>query len=315
MKNKFAFRIVATMLLVGIAGTLIGQEDSKQETTTKEKKPAASKSAVKELRILIMDPLSAPLACDCVQGYAQRKYEELGKFLAKKTKSKVKIIWSESFESGLKKLGGNVDLVIGKHSVVLAHAKEHKVGVKPIAHLTGSDGSTTQTGLIVVRKNDEAIAASDLKGYRIFFGPKDCDEKYKAPIAFIKEMGGEVPKTIETSGACSEAATKLLELDKDTKAAAIISSYAKPLLEGCGTINKGDLRVIGETDEVHFITAFVNSKLKEDQSKELLETLLTVGEDVKLVKALETDTGFVEFEELKSKDDKKKTDKAAVKKK
>ena len=305
MKIQSVFHFGLALLLT-LSTSVLAAQDSKTGKSTADSK-TASKAAAKSLHILIMDPLAAPLACDCVQGYAQRKYEELAKFLAVNMKAKVKIIWSESFENGLEKLGGRVDLVIGKHSVVLAHAAEKKVEVKPVAHLTGSDGSTTQTGLIVVRRDDPAVAASDLKGYRIFFGPKDCDEKYKAPMAFIKDLGGELPKKIETSGACSEAATKLLELDKDTKAAAIISSYAKPLLEGCGTINKGDLRVIGETDKVHFITAFANKKLSADMSKELLATLMKVGEDVKLIKALETDIGFVEFEELKSKDDEKKS--------
>ena len=33
--------------------------------------------------LVVMDPLSKPLSCDCVQGYAQRKYELLGEHLTK----------------------------------------------------------------------------------------------------------------------------------------------------------------------------------------------------------------------------------------
>ena len=33
-----------------------------------------------KLVLVVMDPLSAPLACDCVEGYAQRKYEKLRTF-------------------------------------------------------------------------------------------------------------------------------------------------------------------------------------------------------------------------------------------
>ena len=33
------------------------------------------------LRLVVMDPLAAPLACDCVGGYAQRDYTRLGAFL------------------------------------------------------------------------------------------------------------------------------------------------------------------------------------------------------------------------------------------
>ena len=113
-------------------------------------------------------------------------------------------------------------------------------------------------------------------------------------------MGGEIPKTIETSEACSAAATQLLELSADVKGAAIISSYAKPLLEGCGTVKKGDLRVIGETDPVPFITAFVNSKMDEGLVSNLKMALLEVGKDESLRKALETKKGFVEFKQEKA---------------
>ena len=53
------------------------------------------------------------------------------------------------------------------------------------------------------------------------------------------------------------------------RGAAVISSYAAPLLEGCGTIKKGDLRVVGETEPVPFVAAFATNLLNEDEQAEV----------------------------------------------
>ena len=73
----------------------------------------------------------------------------------------------------------------------------------------------------------------------------------------------------------------------------MISSYAQPLLEGCGTIQPGDLRVIGETEPVPFITAFLRDDLAPQQQAAITETLLAVGQQSELQQALETAAGFV----------------------
>ena len=39
-------------------------------------------------------------------------------------------------------------------------------------------------------------------------------------------------------------------------AVAVISSYAKVLMEGCELIDKGMLRIVGQTGEVPFVTVF-----------------------------------------------------------
>lgn len=251
----------------------------------------------KSLTLVVMDPLCDRLACDCVEGYAQRKYEALGEYLEKQTGQKVEVFWGESIQAALEETNRTPDIIVGKHSVVIHNAGSVEVDVKPVAQLTGKDGSVTQTGLIVVRKNDPAASVADLQGYRIFFGPEDCDEKSKAPMDLLKSNGIELPKEIETSGACSQAATKLVELSEDIKAAAVISSYAEPLLAGCGTIQKGDLRVVGISDEVPFVTAFLNTKLSDKSQEAITEALLATGDEENLLKALETLSGFVPFEE------------------
>jgi ABC-type phosphate/phosphonate transport system substrate-binding protein len=261
---------------------------------------AADKSG--ELVLVVMDPLALPLSCPCVKGYAQRKYEHLGVFLTKELGRPVKVFWNESLEKAMKeKTDGKADIVIGKYSVVLSDAKRTSQTMTPVASLTGKDGKTTQTGLILVRTDDKAQTIDDLAGYRIFFGTADCDEKLAAPARLLKEHGVSIPAKPETYPACSDSAAALLELPKETKAAAVISSYAAPLLEGCGTIQKGDLRVVAESEPVPFVTAFVNGRLAEDERSAISKVLIDMGARPELLIALETKAGFVAWQETEKK--------------
>ncbi len=245
------------------------------------------------MTLVVMDPLCDRLACDCVEGYAQRKYEVLAEHLQKRTGKKVDVFWGESLEAALEETDKTADIIVGKHSVVKHNARAASLNIRPVAALTGNDGSTMQTGLIVVRRDDPAVTVADLTGYRIFFGPEECDEKSAAPMALLREHGVPVPGQREVFGACSQAATQLVELEPSVKAAAVISSYAEPLLEGCGAIEKGDLRVIGISEEVPFVTAFVRQDLPESLQKAIAKSLLEVVDHGEVVKALETQLGFV----------------------
>lgn len=253
--------------------------------------PAADGSEKTGLTLVVMDPLAGPLACDCVQGYAQRKYEHLGVYLQEKLSRPVKVVWAESLPTAIKE-NGPADLVIGKHSVVKFDSAKAKAKFQPIASLTGVDGSTTQNGLLVVRKDDSAKTVADLQGYRILFGPKDCDEKNAAPVALLTSAGIDLKEPLETSPACSTAAASLMDLPAGTKAAAVISSYAEPLLQGCGTIKKGDLRVVGRSKPVPFISAFANAKLPAGDIDAIRTALLDVELNAELLVALESGAGF-----------------------
>jgi ABC-type phosphate/phosphonate transport system substrate-binding protein len=248
------------------------------------------------LVMVVMDPLSAKLACDCVKGYAQRKYEKLGEHLQRSLKRKVDVVWGESLANAGKDAAGRpADLVVGKYSVVLADARQENWPAVPIASLTGKDGKTTQTGLIVVRKDDPAQGVENLNGYRIIFGPADCDEKSAAPLALLRSKGIEIAGKPETADTCSIAATCLVELPEGVKAAAVISSYAEPLLAGCGTIKQGDLRIVAVTAPVPFVAAFASGNLSPADRAAIRGALLQVGEHPDLLAALETKAGFVPF--------------------
>jgi ABC-type phosphate/phosphonate transport system substrate-binding protein len=247
-----------------------------------------------------MDPLAAPLSCPCVEGYAQRKYEKLAEYLSERLGRPVHVTFAESFEKALAQIGcKSIDIAIGKDSVVRHDAAAMKLGVTPVAALSGKDGKTTQTGLIVVRSGDKAQTVEDLKGYRILYGTAACDEKFAAARTSLSAAGVELvaPESAETTEACSDGACKIIEWGDSEHAAAVISSYAAPLLEGCGTIKKGDLRVVGETAPVPFITAFVTESLDDATQSTVRQSLLEVGKQAELLAALESLVGFVPIAE------------------
>jgi hypothetical protein len=142
------------------------------------------------LTVIVMDPLALPLSCPCVKGYAQRDYDQLGKFLEGRLHQPVRVVFSESVREALdKKTEGKADLIIGKDSVVRRQTKRAGIGVVHVAALTGLDGKTVQTGLWVVPAKDPALSISDIKGYRIILGAEDCDEKHLAAQNLMVDMG------------------------------------------------------------------------------------------------------------------------------
>ncbi|RCS48237.1 hypothetical protein DTL42_13610 [Bremerella cremea] len=273
----------ALLLLNGLAGIVSAEE--------------------KPLTLVVMDPLAAPLSCPCVEGYAQRKYEHLEAFLEKQLGRSVHLLFSESLQT-LKEedlAGGTVDLIIGKDSVARYDAKLKKMTVTPLGRLTDKEGGTMQFGMIVVPQDDAAQSPADLKGYQIYFGAIDAQEKHEAAIDLLTKAGIELPKKLEISQACSDGACKILELEGPTKGAAVISSYAAPLLEGCGTIKKGDLRVIGKTKEVPFITAFATNHVSSADQQKVRDALMMVATEPELCAQLETLVGFLPVEEAEVK--------------
>ena len=268
-----------------VAGLLLGCDRQRPAT-----QPATQAQAGEPLRLVVMDPLALPLACDCVKGYAQRRYEKLGEFLAQRLKRPVMIAFAEAIQSAFNQSPSDLHVIIGKDSVVLSDAAALNISVIPIAMLTDKSGATDHVGLFVVRGDDPAKTIRDLKGYRILFGPKEEAEKHQAALAALRDSNIPLPATIRTIPSCANAAIDVIE---KKAGAAVISGYAKPLLEGCGSIARGEIRVVAKTGPVPFIRAFVTDALSQAERKRVLDALLAVAEDKKLLTALETSRGFV----------------------
>jgi outer membrane protein assembly factor BamB/ABC-type phosphate/phosphonate transport system substrate-binding protein len=258
----------------------------------------------KPLTIAVMDPLAKPLSCACVQGHAQRDYEKLGTYLEKELKRPVKVLFAESLSKINKMADSPIDLVVGKMSVVKFDVGIANLSVHEIAMLTDKQGKTTFTGLFVVPQADRAKKIDDLDGYKILFGPPDCDEKFQAAADALAGAGIAIPEDMETRPGCSDSVVEMLE-KSGTRTAAVISSYAAALLEGCGTIKKDAIRIVGETEPVPFVAVFAADSMSENESKTILDALARVKDDPELLKALESKSGFVAVEKKKTKKKKK----------
>jgi outer membrane protein assembly factor BamB len=243
------------------------------------------------LRLAVMDPLAKQLSCPCVQGHAQRDYDELGSCLGESLGRPVTVAFGESLDAFTNE---GFDVVIGKRSVVESDAARIGLDVLPIAALAGKDGLTTQRGLVVVRGDDPARTVADLERHRIVLGPADCAEKHAAARVLFAAHGIEVPPDCPTAASCSAGATAVVEAAAQggPPSATVISSYAQPLLEGCGTVKKGDLRVVGETGEVPFIVAFASGEMAATDRDRVLAALLETNTLPLLQLAIESQGGF-----------------------
>jgi ABC-type phosphate/phosphonate transport system substrate-binding protein len=248
------------------------------------------------LTVVVMDPLALPLSCPCVKGHAQRLYDKLGAYLEKQLGQPVKVLFADDLSKLIRNGTTGIDVIIGKRSVVQFDAKLNNLDARPAMMLTGKDGKTTLTGLIVVRKDDPAKKLEDLKGYTIFFGPPDCDEKFKAAGEALQKAGIDLPAKLETRPGCSDSVVEMLE-HPERPTASVISSYAAALLEGCGTIEKGSIRIIGTTQAVPFVAAFFTSRVDQARGKQICQALASVREHPDLMTALETSAGFVGVDE------------------
>jgi len=249
------------------------------------------------ITLVVTDPLALPLACSCVKGYAQRKYEKLADFLQSKLGKSVRVVWSESIENAKKEHGLDKKTVfIGKDSVVRFDSKKLKLEVTPFAQLTDVKGSVNQRGVFVVRRDNPAASLLDLEGYRVLWGPEKCNEKSASPKSKLKELEIAI-ESEDVCDTCSVTARKLVEDSQATKVVGVISSYAERLLTGCGTIENGSLKVVGESDEVPFISVFLTEQFSPDERKAILEILLAVRSSSDLLAAMESKDGFVAYEE------------------
>ena len=249
------------------------------------------------ISLIVMDPLAAPLSCPCVEGYAQRKYEALAEHLESALGRPVKLTFDGSLRLALKKTKGQADILIGKQSVVSADAAVAKIGVTAISRLTDRQGSTQQYGMIVVNKDDPATEVTDLDGYTIIFGPAEAEEKHSAALKLLDDAGIKIPKTKrQIDLACSDGACKVIDLGPKSMTAAVISSYAQPLLEGCGTIKKGDLRVVAQTAPVPFVTAFFTDSLDSDEREKVRTAMDSIALEPLVLEALESLVGFIPVE-------------------
>jgi outer membrane protein assembly factor BamB len=249
----------------------------------------ASPEQPRPWHIVVMDPLCDHIACDCVAGYARRDYGKLCEFLRAQLHRHVEIAYAESLAlPGAR--AKESELIVGKFSEVAADAARAGIGVRALAMLSDKDGKLTQCGLFIVRGADQAKSIQDLHEHRILLGPADAVEKHAAALASLEAFRLPLPAPPATSPSCSAAALAVVEKGAD---AAVVSSYAMPLLEGCGTIDKGAVRIVGRTDPVPFIGLFATDRVGAGEQEQLLAALAEARKQMALMGALESRDGWI----------------------
>ena len=242
-------------------------------------------SGADDLRMLVLDPLAAKNACACVAGYAQRDYDALAGYLGEALQMPV----CPKFGGVLAAVEG-ASIIVGKQTEIEFAAKKNGLALTRIAVLTDLKGGNTLHGLFAVRSKDAAKTIADLKGKKILFGTEDSVEKHGAAIDALKQAGIAIPGKIETRDTCNQSAADVAERRADV---AVVSSYALPLVEGCGTIGKGELKVIGRTADVPFIAVYVNDQFPAALRPALEKALENVAQDKHLCAKMESAKGFL----------------------
>ncbi|EEF60771.1 PQQ-binding-like beta-propeller repeat protein [Pedosphaera parvula] len=243
--------------------------------------------------LVVMDPLAKELACACVKGHGQRDYRKLAARMETTLKQRVSIEFSDDLaESMVGVSPAREVIVVGDQSLVAHGAKKAGLPCHPVCELTDPDGNTTLTALFIARFDDPARELKDLGGRKVLFGLADGDEKVAASLAALRAAGVEPVGTPEKHASFSDAALDLLDSQSSPPPVAVIPSYALALLEGCGSVKPGNLKVIGKTQPVPFITVFVADTIPAERQQKLLKTLLNINADAKLLKAMESRDGF-----------------------
>ncbi|MHC4716446.1 MAG: PhnD/SsuA/transferrin family substrate-binding protein, partial [Planctomycetota bacterium] len=250
----------------------------------------ASQPAGEPLRVIVMDPLADELACACIPGYAQRRYPDLCGFLSRRLARPVAYVHAEDLTGALNLCDGRADLIVGRRSLVAYDAAETATAVRPIAMLTDKQGRTDLAGVFVVRKDDPAKTVADLGGRTMVLGSADSAETHADARATLKARSVKLAAAPEPRSGDGAVALAVIEREAD---AGVVADYALPLLEGCGAIDPGSLRVIGKTDPAPFVTVFATGRIGPDQEKAILDALRAVRTDPKLLKTMESRDGFV----------------------
>ena len=249
--------------------------------------------AAEPLLLVVVDPLSKELACACVKGFGQRDYRKLAAKLEATLKQRVVIEFAEDLGETLTRAGtGRELLLIGDRSVI-AHGTA-KAGVKcqPVAALTDVNGETTLGATFLARAGDPAKSLKDLAGRRFIFGLAEADAKSAAALEALRTAGVEPLAKVERRAAFTDAGLDTLDSPASPPPVAVVPGYGLRLLEGCGSVKLGELRVLGTSAPAPFITAFLADTLPAAKREKVLQALLGLKADAKLLQALESRDGF-----------------------
>ncbi len=287
--NQFRRTVMAALCLVTLCfielmfAPSAFADDAQSDSETQEQ-------SQKPLTILVMDPLALPLSCGCIEGFGQRRYEFLENYLEQRLKRPVNVVFEESLNLAYRRIGRNIDLIVGKNSVVKFDAANTKSKIRPLMQLTGIEGKTTLRGAIFVATNSKFMKLDDLSDRKIAIGPVEDEDVHAAVKKLVLPYVLSDDMTLKSYSSIESVAYAIADQEVD---AAALPEYLPALLEGCGKIAKGSLRKIATTEEVPFIRLFATSHLSSEDETLVSAALLNWSIKTPIQEALETKRGFV----------------------
>jgi outer membrane protein assembly factor BamB len=177
---------------------------------------------------------------------------------------------------------------------VLAEAAQRDEPIRPVARLTDHLGSTELAGLFVTRVDDPAQTIGDLADHKIVFGPPAEEERHSWALTALSQAGITPVPPLEVTPSCRDALQAVAQHKAD---AAVISSYARALVDGETAAGPGAFRVVSRTASQPFITAFVAGRMGPATEQVVADALLSVQAHPQLLEALRSKAGFVPLQD------------------
>lgn len=241
----------------------------------------AAGDSARRLLIGVNDPLCKRCACSCVGDSAIRAYDGTAAKVAADAGLTLEFKYYE--EDSLMRedvLAGRLDGLIAKTWTGAALAREAGRKFDRIADVRMPAGEKDGlAGVFVVPATSKVKTLADLRGRRVVFGPKSAYEKSWSAFSSLEAAG--VKLTDVKADEVPSCKTAVVQLMEDRADVAVISSYA--VRYGCvGVVaEKGDIREIGATPAIPFISVFVDERVPGETRARLRRTLPALsGENV-----------------------------------
>ena len=210
----------------------------------------------------LMDPLALPLSCPCVKGHAQASLRQTGIVPGKAARSaREGAVFRRPVESGSQRDEEHRHRSSASGRWSSSTPRSARWPFAPAMMLAGKDGKTTLNGLIVVRKDDPAQKLARSQRLQDPFRSPGVRREIQGGCRDPAKGGRSLAGQSSKRGPVAAIRWSRCWRTPTSRSAAVISSYAAALLEGCGTIEKGSIRVVGQTRPVPFVTVFYTDRL------------------------------------------------------
>lgn len=274
MKTVHRFAVLLSGLAICWSSALHGQDTAPHSEST--------------LHMVVMDPMSLPLSCACVDGVGQRRYELLSQQIQDAVEMKVNLVYEESLQLAIRRGLPRIDVVIGKRSVVLADANATKLKFREVAGLSNRRGKTDLRGVVLVRKNDRLNGVHQLAGKKVAIASPEHAECHAMAKDLLRSQN--IDAELVPCGSIEAAVYAFADREVD---AVVVTDYMPPLLEACGKLDQNASETIATTKPCPGVEVFLSTDLDAAFQDQLTDAIMAAGNLPAVKDALESRDGFV----------------------